>query len=242
MKARPILFSKEMAKAIIAGIKTQTRRVIKDSFNGCWTGANGSIQAGGHPCPNEPVMFYPGEKTINEHGEFEEVECENVEALFICSTMEKISKCPYGKIGDILYGRETIWTNTQDGSVIYTKPDPKDVKFWKATPSIHVPKKHARIWLQITDIKAEKLLDISDKDAIAEGLSFEDRPNGRVYFNPGVNNFSRLPSMAYLYLWDSINGENSHKINPWVWVVEFEDIGFEKAVMLLTQGQLEKIH
>ena len=237
MKSRPILFSKDMVEAILQGRKTQTRRIIKDSFNGCWTGSNGSIQPGGHPCPNDPVVMHPGELIKDYEGQHHQYEAEVVEAWFHCSTMDKLAKCPYGKKGDIIYARETIWTNTKTGRILYEKPKfPPFPENWKATPSIHVPKKHARIWLQITDIRVERLMSISEGDAIAEGIKQRESGLWEDY-SPKFMSFWIDPIRSYFSLWDSINGEKSHRVNPWVWVIEFESIGFEKAAMLLTHGE-----
>lgn len=248
-RTHPILFQPEMVQAILEDRKTQTRRIIKDSFNGCWTGDNGTIQVGGHPCPNDPIIFHPGEIWTNEEGEQESTQCKTVEAWFICSTMDKIAKCPYGKIGDLLWVRETCqilghwakngltdtgkqrWTFVihPDQEVRYSgsfEPSPKDrteLGFY-TRPAIHCPSWTSRITLEITDIRAERLSSISEKDALSEGLSFGDRPNGRVYFVPGVKNYSRVPSKSYWGLWDAINGSDAHKINPWVWAVTFRRI------------------
>lgn len=239
MKSRPILFSKDMVEAILQGRKTQTRRIIKDSFNGCWTGSNGSIQAGGHPCPNDPVVMHPGELIIDYEGQYHKYEAEVVEAWFHCSTMDKLAKCPYGKKGDIIYGKETfayliddeiLYKASEDGNLFSKDP------LFKWKPSLFMPKKASRIWLQITDIRVERLLDVSEKDAIAEGVE-EFGGFYRNYQTPDVfpGSFSAMDS--YFSLWNSINGKDSHRINPWVWVVEFENIGFEKAMMLLTHGE-----
>lgn len=260
------MFSKDMVEAILQGRKTQTRRIIKDSFNGCWAGSNGSIQPGGHPCPNDPVVMHPGELIKDYEGQYHQYEAEVVEAWFHCSTMDKLAKCPYGKMGDILYGKETFfayghWTKitdtetgksewkfndlTRDEGFTYRYFDnPPDKIYkrsqkklgWHKRPSLFMPKGAARIWLQITDIRVERLMSISEGDAIAEGIE-EFGGFYRNYSTPDMfpGSFSAMDS--YLSLWDSINGKDSHKINPWVWVIEFENVGFEKAAMLLSHGE-----
>jgi len=256
MKSRPILFSKDMVEAILQGRKTQTRRIIKDSFNGCWT--NG----GPHPCPNDPVVMHPGELIKDYEGQYHRYEAEVVEAWFHCSTMDKLAKCPYGKISDILYGREAFyaygywdkdilgnWTffDLSDLNDIGWKyeNDPPDsimkkrefqVKGWFKRPSLFMPKKASRIWLQITDIRVERLMDILEKDAIAEGILRRESGAWQDY-SPKFASFWCDPIKSYISLWNSINGKDAHKINPWVWVIEFENIGFEKAAMLLTHGE-----
>lgn len=247
-KVRPILFATEMVQSLMRGNKRQTRRVIKESFNGCWTG-------GPHPCPNEPVVAYPGEVYSMEGEPDVTVECDKVYAIFHCSTLDAVAYCPYGKPGDILYVRET-WSETvnieripgfpwrphiitdngssgsyqkayiyaADGYFQWLDEDGAmtEKSYWK--PSIHMPKKAARIWLRITNIRVERLQDISEEDAKAEGvperLLVEGTTDGS-YWSYGFN-----------CLWNEINGLESWNINPWVWVIEFEP---------LTQEEIEPI-
>ncbi len=245
----PILFQPEMVQAILEDRKTQTRRIIKDSFNGCWTGANGTIQVGGHPCPNDPIIFHPGEIWTNEEGEQEATQCKTVEAWFMCSTMDKIAKCPYGKIGDLLWVRETCqilgqWVKnglTDTGKQRWTfvihpdqevryfgsfEPSPKDrteLGFY-TRPAIHCPSWTSRITLEITDIRAERLQSISESDAIAEGIKDHSFWSGIEYLNYLNEEWESNPIRSYLSLWDKINGSDAHKINPWVWAVTFKRI------------------
>jgi len=247
-RTHPILFQPEMVQAILEDRKTQTRRIIKDSFNGCWTGDNGTIQIGGHPCPNDPIVFHPGEIWTNEEGEQESTQCKTVEAWFMCSTMDKIAKCPYGKIGDLLWVRETCqilgqWVKngmTDTGKqrwkfVIHPseqvryfgsfEPSPKDrteLGFY-TRPAIHCPSWTSRITLENTDIRAERLLNISDEDAEAEGIWQDDTGDFFDYLRNGFP-WRFPPADSYFTLWDKINGSDAHKINPWVWAVTFKRI------------------
>lgn len=145
MRERPILFSSEMVRAILEGRKTQTRRVIKESFNGCLT--NG----GPHPCPNDPVVFYPGEQFEIEEGQIETINYPEVRAIFHCSTLNSEAKCPYGKIGDILWVRENwkIGAWREDGRIaIDFIASPEIVN----TPWIYFdPEIFERLWIQSTD-------------------------------------------------------------------------------------------
>ena len=105
-------------------------------------------------------------------------------------------------------------------------------------PSRFMPKAIARIWLKVTNVRVERLLDISEADAIAEGIEFGDlqiygmvgsmgtryrdyRLQGAVCVNTVILSDARE---SYFSLWDSINGAGSHKENPWVFVIEFERI------------------
>lgn len=165
-KERPILYSTPMVLAKQARLKTQTRRIIKESFNGCLTG-------GPHPCPNEPVVIHPGEIFESPaNGEEIVVDWPEVRAIFHCSTLDSIAKCPWGKVGDIIWGRETHCLESDGGDpwIVY-KADytnyPMGSNHWK--PSIFMRKVHARIWDRITSIRVERLQDISEHDAQCEG-------------------------------------------------------------------------
>lgn len=115
-------------------------------------------------------------------------------------------RCPYGEIGDVLWVRETFCF---DGENYIFKPNGKPYR-WK--PSIFMPKDAARIWLRITNVRVERLQDISRGDSMSEGCPF---PNIAKETNP---------SAWFAGLWQSINGEDSWNDNPWVWVIEFERI------------------
>ena len=242
-KSRPILFSTPMVHALLNGTKTQTRRVIKDSFNGCWTGG---VQ--GHPCPNDPIVFHPGEVITNEEGNQQVVDFTDVvEAHFHCSTMDKTARCPYGKVGDRLWVRET-WAyldiGPEDSGYVYRASENGEAwqshdPAWKWKPSIFMPREACRIELEITDIRAERLLVISEEDAIAEGIekiSKEDSPMTiwQSYSPDDVESFGRFDSVftaqeSYWSLWDSINGKQSHLVNPWVWAITFKVTVNEKV-------------
>lgn len=113
-------------------------------------------------------------------------------------------RCPYGLPGDRLWVRESFCSvdNTEFGG---TK--------WK--PSIFMPRAASRITLEITSLRVERLQEISEDDAKAEGVS--QHPNYPKEF------FSSWTA-AYKHLWNSINGPGSWNTNPWVWVIEFKRI------------------
>jgi len=187
--SKGIIFSTEMVQTILDGRKTQTRRTIKpDVFNNfdiCCVG--GAIAW----CDQETGDFYPP------------------------------THCARYGVGDVLYVKETwavIPESFSDAGgytyraaapqplnsyVVYTSPH-KPIK-WK--PSIHMPRKAARIWLKITGVKAERLHDISDADCCAEGIDWR-----------GSLDFRR----TFKALWERIHGKGSWLDNPWVWVYEFE--------------------
>jgi hypothetical protein len=127
--------------------------------------------------------------------------------------------CPYGKIGDQIWVRETF--SETDYRTAY-RADINDgihciVEKW--TPSIHMPRSASRIQLEITGVRVERLNDISEEDAAAEGLNLEQMSS-----NPECGGSYICGQYGFLNLWESIYGADSWKDNPWVWVLEFEQI------------------
>lgn len=136
-------------------------------------------------------------------------------------------KSPFGKPGDILWVRETIINNWQTARFPYraqvcSKYDKPDCTEW--IPSIFMPRAACRLFLKITDIRVERLQDISADDAIKEGVECdtEVRENTMNYKSYISNNFTAFPYVSFLTLWHKINGRASWEANPWVWVIEFE--------------------
>lgn len=134
-------------------------------------------------------------------------------------------KPPY-QPGDILYIRETWSEGYEDGTYIY-KADDKlaDLPTFKESskliyhPSIHMPKEAARIWLNVTDVRVERLQEISAESALAEGTDKYIHTNGGLDENMTITSFIGIwnstikKSDIDRYGWDA---------NPWVWVIEFE--------------------
>lgn len=179
MKERPILFSGDMVRAILYGQKTQTRPVIADKILDRFESVD----------PDDYGEGMPSYET--EDGQ-----------LILLSDL-----CPYGQVGDRLWVRETFTWDDISGKFLYKADNHYDLPYqskWK--PSIHMPRKASRITLEITDIRIERLQDISEEDAIAEGMNPE------------------LPRAKFRSLWESINGKGSWNLNPWVWVIEFKQI------------------
>lgn len=135
------------------------------------------------------------------------------------------AKCPYGAAGDFLWIREK-WQRLRDAAgrqiVEYCAgPFLLDVETHKRWhPSIHMPRWASRITLEVTGVRVERLQDISESDAIAEGIErnvFNDEWSGYGQFHGAA----LTPKGSYRALWESINGPGSWDANPWVWVVEF---------------------
>lgn len=206
MKERPILFSAPMVRALLNATKTQTRRVVKDRVPAKYKKLGWSDQSGG---PVVPLSF-----------------------------------CPYGQPGDRLWVREAFakvegqthpWIAT-DYRATYTHGDRLGdhlgiERRW--TPSIHMPRAASRILLEIVSVRVERLQEISEADAEAEGIeTVRVSETDFRYVNYLRADRAQHPKEAacgravqsYATLWESINGPGSWAVNPWVWVVEFKRI------------------
>lgn len=205
MTERPILFSAPMVRAILAGTKTQTRRVIKPQ----------------PPSNCVRPMAYEGTWTWEymRHG------------------VHLGPDCPYGKPGDTLWVRET-WGLMGLGGVaarptplfkpglVFAADSTERPLRWRS--SIHMPRWASRISLRVTSVRVERVQDISEEDAIAEGVEGYDP---EACWNAGT----RSARMVFRDLWVSINGAESWEANPWVWVVGFERV--ESAVLAQLGGE-----
>lgn len=193
---KPILFNTEMVRAILEGRKTVTRRVIKPRYRDDEYGWTVCINSYTHLV--DDVAYTDGEGA--------------------CTRSMK----PSYQVGDILYIRET-WRE-YNGKYFFKANEPKEYDDYKTSPkwkpSIHMPKEAARIFLKVTDVRVEKLQDITPKQAGNEGVSWE------------TDNSGQFRRWQFHKLWDStINkkdlDEYGWNANPWVWVIEFER--FEKG-------------
>ena len=205
---RPILFQTEMVKAILEGRKKQTRREIK----------NIEIKEG-HV--NGTVNFECKKKGFYEAGINVSTKKLNLPFVGI------IDLCKYGKPGDLLWVRET-WAPALGDYAFKadysesTLSEPRNKGLWK--PSIHMPKSASRIWLMIEDIRVERVQEISEKDARAEGLSDPKIPspsNFKLEINKGKTWATGDHFFVWKSLWISINGKESWNAKPWVWVIQF---------------------
>jgi len=191
MREHPILFSSPMVRAILEGRKTQTRRIVKPQGAIITDGVARSL--GVHP----PVI-------------------KNAPAI----------PCPYGKPGDRLWVRETFHTSLigEVGTSITYKAGPEttddqpwhnftssvDAYEWTShkykkhwMPSIHMPRWASRITLEVESVRVEQLENLSESDAVCEGVV-------------NVKEFANL--------WESINGPGSWNKNPWVWCISFRKL------------------
>jgi hypothetical protein len=209
MKERPILFSGDMVRAILEGRKTQTRRLIKPQPDYFYN------MVMGDPRPIKGLS-YGAVKSGND--------------IQI--------KCPFGQPGDRLWVRET-WCEFPKFEYHYRADwcTERDEEFWQAVsdmkwrPSIHMPREASRILLEIDEIRVERLADITEEDAKAEGLDFRSY----LYKDGDDTRYteSNLPVVfgvtfrnSFAGLWDSIYAKQGAgwDANPWVWVVKLHRI------------------
>jgi hypothetical protein len=146
------------------------------------------------------------------------------------------NRCPYGKVGDVLWVRES-WNGVKDlnGKFNHYRFKGDNDPFhngmrWK--PSIHMPFEAARIFLEITDVRVQRLQHITPMDAVEEGIAIASRFGNEVNTWMCYGDDTGTTNNAYysfMTLWQSINGRDSWYENPWVWVVEFKRIAKEEV-------------
>jgi len=125
--------------------------------------------------------------------------------------------CPYGAVGDLLWVRETF-AEWDDGPV-YKTCNVDGLTKWK--PLIFMPRHFSRLTLEIIDVKIERLLDISEEEAMAEGVEkLTNEPSYRNYVDTTIP--CGTSKGSFKSLWQSINGKESLNSNPWVWALSFK--------------------
>jgi hypothetical protein len=223
VKERPILFRPEIVRAILEGRKTVTRRVVEPQPE---------VDLVELPDTYEPEgWFKPGHS-----GRWSEEGAEG----------DRIWRCPYGVPGDRLWVRErwqmghymggdepaTSYTllrptgsTDRDGRVFYAADGNPNVPRWR--PSIYMPRWASRLTLEVTDVGVERVRDITEADALAEGC-------------PGNLFPEETPLAEFRRLWGAINGPRGFgwDANPWVWVVRFKVAEAQREVdRLLKDGR-----
>ena len=199
MSVKPILFNTEMVRAILDGKKTCTRRIVKGAI------------------PDDAMWGY----TM-----FTPKGCVSCRGVYADEYGEKFFRLPYQQ-GDILYVRETwckgSWMNEKER--YYYKADDNDFHcVWH--PSIHMPKEAARIWLKVTDVRAERLQECGEGwciDIEKEGIATPQ--DAILYISDDA--FHDALRMEFQKTWDGTIKKSDIErygwnANPWVWVIEFE--------------------
>lgn len=197
MKEHPILYSTPMVQAILQGRKTITRRVVK---------------------PQPRIDKQTGDVYLKSFNEVIPVE-EWAQA--------HAALCPYGKVGDKLWVRETFAVIGHTTKHYVYKADAEGIPKWedmKWKPSIFMPRAACRITLQITSEKVERLQDITEDQAIAEGIFYNEGLKGFTSDNEGRNFHASDPRKSFMKLWIAINGEDSWDANPFVWAIGFNKL------------------
>lgn len=206
----PILFSAPMVRALLDGRKTQTRRAVK-----------------GKAAEALAVAYSPtfcGARVLN-------YSCEEV-----------IARCPYGAPGDRLWVRETFRLPAEYDDVKPTlvrgdapvwfeaTTDQQRPEGWgKTRPAIHMPRWVSRLTLEITEVRCERLHDISEADARAEGAAFHDgRGIGHSGWRHDLKDVHVDARSSFARLWGEINGPGSWSANPWVWAVSFKTVSADE--------------
>lgn len=263
MKERPILFSGEMVRAILDGRKTQTRRAIKQQPD---VPVSDAIPRREYPHGPATTDWYWRPKFGHRQS---------------APSAGWDFKCPYGQPGDRLYVKETHWAwgrwetrfDAKKGrdawrfidmtlecgkSYQFEQPVPMGTRSglspaWHKRPSLFMPRHASRILLEIIDVRIERIMDISEADAMVEGVTFTDfgkfTPKGAASLDGGKTHHPFKPKQhsgyhvgdvsgpdechatargAFAALWISINGTDAWADNPMAWVVEFQRIGVEE--------------
>lgn len=221
VRERPILFQGAMVRALLAGTKSQTRRAVKLPEvicpRGHWEasriGGEGLTTAHGEVIPEQGCVWHTGTgKTLTS---------------------------PYGQPGDRLWVRESHWWFKDEHDPVtgyfppkltiedveYRADGEKPGRFWR--PSIHMPRWASRLLLEVTEIRVQRLQEISEEDCWAEGIEETD---GLFTNSQHIEMARRIgcciddAKPSYALLWEQINGAGSWALNPWVWAVSFRRV------------------
>jgi hypothetical protein len=213
MKERPIIFSGTMVRAILEGRKTQTRRIVKPQPEGHhWERLPGYKAFWTSLACSDGIWWKLNHRIPQNTDE------------------ERHFRCPYGQPGDRLWVRESFYACERDhwpdlpsvpanNGRIYFHANFDRSAPGPLRPSIHMPRWASRILLEVTDVRVERLQEISDEDAAAEGAGLR---------NCGVMDTLDGPEQlksyrtGFVYLWRDIHGAESWAENPWVWAISFK--------------------
>lgn len=236
IKERPILFSAPMVRALLDGSKTQTRRVVK--WHGVEPGLN--LQFSGLSVERSGSNFVLSSPTRDSHA-YRSVPqpCPYGmpgDRLWVRETFAIESTQDYeGDPGiDVPLGPVKVFEDggyrlipryraSEPDTQLMVAPSEKDDIGMRWTPSIHMPRWASRINLEITGVRVERLQDISEADARAEGARECDPISGREVLLAGPSQRGSFV-LHYRDIWEQINGAGSWAENPWAWVIEFKII------------------
>lgn len=206
---KPMLFSTLMVQAVLEGRKTKTRRL--KGLQNIDVKATEIIANNG----------WPKQGNFTARFQFKNIETDGVEAWEVTNVLK--SPC---KVGDIIWVRETWRPIEQDfGNPRYEYKATEKINItdkWK--PSLFMPKEACRLFLEVTDIRVERLNDISQEDAKAEGVY--PAPHRCPGWVNELKSFTDCYKCSFKLLWNSINGKSGHQWdkNEWVWVITFKPV------------------
>lgn len=221
-KERGITMIGPNIQPILADLKTQTRRIVNPQpTDSDWAYARKAL--GGNTELAYPVVSELGGVGLR------------VDRRKATGFFENNIRCPYGRPGNRLYVKENGWQPKEptlrelmEGAdtwpeYVYdadgiSEADVEQFKQWgwKRRSSTFMPRRFSRILLKITDVRIERLQDISDEDAKAEGVALPEHT---------CTMYDGIWRDGYRRLWESINGAGSWNLNPWVWAISFRRIG-----------------
>lgn len=201
IKERPILFSGPMIRALLAGTKTQTRRVVKPT-----SGPHNIEQVISTPDSLAAFVRHrcPYGKTGDRMWVREAWKVSAHQHGYDNGTQESGSIDFEEGVAVVQYRSDGALKTFDDLDAADDEQASRAIAKWR--PSIHMPRWASRILLEIVSVRVERLQDISDEDAVAEGMPIDD-----AWYD-------------YMRLWERLNGASSWAANPWVWVVEFKRI------------------
>ena len=228
VKERPILFSGAMVRAILEGRKTQTRRVLKEAGGRAF----GWAQAV-YPARDSGYIAWWGVDALSPSRE-----------AFTTETYRDGFPCPHGGPGERLWVRET-WNAVNARGIFWDqlKPSEREGQSWTLVlykadeeggepgdgsydgayvPSIHMPRWASRIVLEITDVRVQRVQEISEADAQREGWDLSNLEPYRAYDPVSMDKARQW----FAGLWDSINAKRGYgwDVNPWVWAISFRQV------------------
>ena len=255
MTERGMIFNAEMVRAIMDGRKTQTRRIMKvqpsegfspmnmaleTDYNARWyTPAREDSKGYLHPCKHQVFgvandnegytcpFGHPGDR-IWVRETWAQLGNEDGCAIDWNDNLVKDAGAEAARIyrASCTIGDYGLWQIPDDA---FWKPHTDDRQYegtWR--PSIHMPRWASRITLEITKIRVDRLQNISETDAEAEGIDMEALFDAQDYYDCiADHNMTGRPTVtgAFKYLWESIYGDESWQANPWCWVIEFRRLG-----------------
>lgn len=233
MKERPILFSAPMVRAILEGRKTVTRRAVKGIALDWLAGASFTPEYVASPANGLCPYGQPGDRLwVREAWRPAAWRDEGYIAVDYRASPEE-NRTPWLDVPEDIWAE--MWPRLTDEAQSALDAGRGSIRRegdgfrwdrgdspcrWR--PSIHMPRWASRITLEIADVYVERLQDISEADAIAEGIQQCEGGAMDYLANDYAQGYS--PVASFRSLWESINGAGSWDANPWVWVVEFKRV------------------